>query len=334
MTSGIGVVGCGAWGQNLVRNFHRLGVLQVVHDTSEAAVHRQQALYPGVRGAATLQELLDDPMLAALVIASPAERHFEQARAAMLAGKDVFVEKPLSLRVPDAEELVDLAKRRKRVLMVGHILEYHPAVRALHDLVSRGELGKLCYLYSTRVNLGKVRREENILWSFAPHDVSVLLLLTGQMPTQVTAVGGGWLQPSIADVTVSTYEFPDAIRAHIFVSWLHPHKEQKLVVIGDRKMAVFDDLVQEGKLRIFDKGIEWVNGEPLPRQTSETTMFTPAQEPLAVECEHFLTCVATRKTPFTDGRNGLRVLQVLEATQRSLERNGAPVSVAEIASGG
>jgi predicted dehydrogenase len=334
MTPAVGVVGCGAWGQNLVRNFDRLGALRVVHDTSEAAVRRQQQLYPGLRGAAGLQELLDDASLAALVIASPAERHFEQARAALLAGKDVFVEKPLALTYAQGLELVRLAAAGRRVLMVGHILEYHPAVRALHDLVARGELGRLCYLYSTRVNLGKVRREENILWSFAPHDVSVLLLLTGQLPTWVTAVGGSWLQPSIADVTVSTFAFPDDTRAHIFVSWLHPHKEQKLVVIGDRKMAVFDDLVQEGKLRIFDKGIEWVNGEPLPRQTSETTMFFPAQEPLAVECEHFLTCVATRKTPVTDGESGLRVLQVLAASQRSLERNGVPVTVAEIAAGG
>jgi predicted dehydrogenase len=331
MAPNVAVVGCGWWGKNLVRNFHQLGALRAVHDASESAAARQVALYNGLTAVPTFGALLADGDIHAIVVATPAERHFEQAMAALLAGKDVFVEKPMALTYAQGAELVRVAEGRRRVLMVGHILEYHPAVQRLNGLIRQGELGNLCYIYSTRVNLGKVRREENILWSFAPHDISVLLRLTGQMPLRVTAVGGTYLQPKIADVTVSTFEFPDNTRAHIFVSWLHPHKEQKLVVVGDRKMAVFDDVVTEGKLKVFDKGIEWVNGEPLPRQTSETTLFFPASEPLFLECEHFLRCVESRQPPLTDGRSGLRVLRVLEASQRSLELDGVPVAVEDAA---
>jgi UDP-2-acetamido-3-amino-2,3-dideoxy-glucuronate N-acetyltransferase len=242
-----------------------------------------------------------------------------------MAGKDVFVEKPLALNVPEAERLVALAESKRRVLMVGHLLEYHPAIRKLKDLVDAGELGDIHYIYSNRLNLGKVRKEENILWSFAPHDISVILLLVGHLPEWTSTTGESYLQHDVPDVTMTCLAFPGKARAHIFVSWLHPSKEQKLVVIGSRKMAVFDDVVRESKLKIFDKGIEWLHGEPVVRQTAESTLFFPETEPLREELSHFVECVRRRSAPKTDGRNGVRVLRVLEACQRSLERGGQPV---------
>jgi len=322
----IGLVGCGAWGANIARNLHQLGHLAVVCDARPATLKAAQAACRGVRATSRFERLLEDGELDAVAIASPAELHYSMARAALLAGKDVFVEKPLALSVAQAEELVALAARRQRILMVGHLLEYHPAIRKLHDLVRAGELGEIHYVYSTRVNLGKVRREENILWSFAPHDVSVILLLMGALPEWAITSGQHYLQREIADVTMTCLGFPGRPRAHIFVSWLHPYKEQKLVVIGSRKMAVFDDVVKEGKLKIFDKGIEFGrDGEPVTRQTAETTLFFPEKEPLREELMHFAECVRTRRSPRTDGQNGLRVLRVLDACQRSLTSGGQPV---------
>ena len=208
--------------------------------------------------------------------------HFDQVKQALNAGKDVFVEKPLALHHYEGKELVELAEVRKRVLMVGHILEYHPAIALLKDILERGELGQVLYLYSNRLNLGKVRQEENILWSFAPHDISVICSLIGAEPAEVSASGGSYLQSGIADVTITNLVFESNVRAHIFVSWLHPYKEQKLVVVGDKKMAVFDDTAREGKLKIYDKGIEWRSGLPVPRQTAETTLFFEELEPLSL----------------------------------------------------
>ncbi len=321
----VALLGCGYWGKNLARNLHQLGSLTWVCDPDPAILKTVKASYPGVRTAKAFDRVLEDKGVKAVVIAAPAEQHHTLAKRALLSGKDVFVEKPLALRVEDARELVDLAARRKRVLMVGHILEYHPAIRKLKDLVDSGELGELHYLYSNRLNLGKVRQEENILWSFAPHDISVILLLLGALPEWASTAGQHYLQHQVADVTMTCLGFPGKARAHIFVSWLHPFKEQKLVVIGSRKMAVFDDVVKEGKLKIYDKGIEWKNGRPVTRQTAESTLFFPEMEPLREELLHFLDCVKTRKSPRTDGENGLRVLRVLDACQRSLGQDGQPV---------
>jgi UDP-2-acetamido-3-amino-2,3-dideoxy-glucuronate N-acetyltransferase len=322
---GVAVVGCGHWGKNLVRNLHQMGHLVAVVDASPAALDGVRQSYKGVEATSDFDHVLADPRVHAVALAVPAEQHYSLARKAMLAGKDAFVEKPLALKVPQAEELVRLADREKRVLMVGHILEYHPAVRKLKEFVDAGELGEIHYLYSNRLNLGKVRREENILWSFAPHDISVILLLTGAMPEWASTSGESYLQHDIADVTMTCLAFPGRLRAHIFVSWLHPFKEQKLVVIGSRKMGVFDDVAKEGKLKIFDKGIEWKDGEPVIRQTAESTLFFPEMEPLREELAHFVECVRTRRTPRTDGMNGLKVLRVLDACQRSVEEGGRPV---------
>ena len=322
---GIGLAGCGYWGRNLARNLHQMGHLLAVCDPSAKVLKEVKATYRGVKTTRDYADLLADGKVKAVAVAAPAALHYDLARRALVAGKDVFVEKPLALRVPQAEELVELARDRKRILMVGHILEYHPAIRKLKDLVDAGELGEIHYVYSNRLNLGKVRQEENILWSFAPHDISVILLLVGTLPEWASTSGQHYLQHDVADVTMTCLAFPGKARAHIFVSWLHPFKEQKLVVVGSRKMAVFDDVIKEGKLKIFDKGIEWKDGRPVTRQTAESTLFFPEMEPLREELAHFVECVRSRKAPRTDGANGLRVLRVLDACQRSIATNGQPV---------
>ena len=327
---GVAVVGCGYWGKNLVRNFAQLRALRTICDANQATLQAQARLYPGVDLASRFEDVLADDTIQALVLATPAALHYAQAKQAILSGKDLLVEKPLALRYHEGRELVELAHTRGTILMVGHVLEYHPAVTLLRDIVRQGELGRVWYSYSNRLNLGKVRQEENILWSFAPHDVAVLCGLIGAEPTMVSASGGSYLQPGIVDVTVTNLLFGDGVRAHIFVSWLHPYKEQKLVVIGDRKMAIFDDTAREGKLKIYDKGIEWRAGLPVPRQTAETTLFFEELEPLRLECEHFLSCVQERKQPLTDGRSALKVLKVLQASQMSLEQGGMPVPLEQV----
>jgi predicted dehydrogenase len=322
----LAVVGCGDWGRHLVRMFAQLGALATICDASEATLAAQAKLYPSVRPTPRYDEVLADA-IDAVVIATPAAQHFRHAKEAILAGKDVFVEKPLSLRLEEGRELVQLADARGVLLMVGHVLEYHPAVVLLRELVARGDLGDLRYLYSNRLNLGKVRHEEDILWSFAPHDIAIISRLVGAEPLAVTASGGSYLQPGIVDVTVTALVFPGGVRAHVFVSWLHPYKEQKLVVVGDRKMAVFDDTAREGKLKIYDKGIEWRRGLAVPREAAETTLAFEDTEPLRLECEHFLASIEARRRPLTDGASAVRVLRVLDASRRSLDAAGVPVAL-------
>jgi len=330
----IAVVGCGYWGKNLVRNFAQLRVLSMICDENEANLKAQASHYPQARSTVRFTEVLEDPAVHGVVIATPAAMHYEETLAALRAGKHVFVEKPLALRHDEGAELVELSRQTGLTLMVGHILEYHPAVAVLKDLILRGELGKILYIYSNRLNLGKVRQVENILWSFAPHDIAVICRIIGAAPLSVQATGGTYLQSGVHDVTVTDLEFDGGVRAHIFVSWLHPYKEQKLVVVGDRKMAVFDDTAREGKLKIYDKGIEWKAGLPVPRQTAETTLFFEETEPLRLECQQFVSCLQTGVRPVTDGESALRVLSVLQASQMSLDRGGSPVRLSEITGGG
>ena len=328
-TPRVAVVGCGQWGKNLIRTFQTLGALEWLCDSDPAALHHQAALAPGVRTTTRFDELLGTDV-DAIVLATPAALHAVGAAAALRAGKDVFVEKPLALRYHDGCELLELADSLDRVLMVGHILQYHPAIARLRELVAAEELGRLWYIYSNRLNLGKVRHEENILWSFAPHDISVIHSLVGAEPDTVSAIGNSYLQSGIADTTVTNLRFANGVGAHIFVSWLHPYKEQRLVVVGERKMAVFDDTRPTGKLRIHDKGFQWTDGVPIPRNDAETVIPIDETEPLRLECEHFLTCVAERMTPLTDGASALSVLRVLEASQRSMDQGGIPISVNEV----
>jgi predicted dehydrogenase len=317
----VAVIGCGYWGRNLVRNFHQLGALAMVCDATEAGRAQAAQIAPHVPVVADIEEITTG----AVVIATPAETHYEVALRALETGRDVFVEKPLALTYAHGERLVRTARERGRILMVGHVLEYHPAVARLVQLVRAGVLGKLRYIYSNRLSLGKVRREENILWSFAPHDVAVILRLIGSLPFQVTATGGGYIQPNIADVTVTNLLFDNGVRAHIHVSWLHPFKEQRLVVIGSQKMASFDDVAKE--LVLYDQRVELREGEPIPVRGDGERVAFDADEPLRLECRAFLEAIATRTPPLTDGTSGLQVLQVLQAAQRSLVMNGESVSL-------
>jgi UDP-2-acetamido-3-amino-2,3-dideoxy-glucuronate N-acetyltransferase len=323
----LAVIGAGYWGINLVRVFRQLDALHRICDFSPLRLETLRQLYPDIRLGNSIDEVVDDPSIDGIVIATPADTHYGIASKALLAGKDVFCEKPLTLHCGEAQELTELAARLQRILMVGHLLEYHPAITRLQELIEQGELGRLEYIYSNRLNLGKVRREENALWSFAPHDISVILLLLKQMPIQVSATGGTYLQPNIPDVTVSTMLFDRGVRAHLFVSWLHPYKEQKLVVVGERRMAVFDDVRKSEKLQLYEKKIELIDGQfvaekPIPQPVA----FSP-DEPLLLECRHFLDCMQTRHSPKTDGADAWRVLKVLEASQRSLSMNGEPVQL-------
>jgi predicted dehydrogenase len=318
----VAVIGCGYWGKNLVRNFHHLGALAVVCELTPAGQRTAKELAPQAAVVTSVEAALAAPV-AGVVIATPAETHYALVQQALAAGKDVLVEKPLALTYAQGVHLVHLAETTERILMVGHVLEYHPAVRRLEALIQHGVLGKVRYMYSNRVSLGKVRREENILWSFAPHDVAVMVRLMGSLPFQVAAYGGSYVQPNIADVTVTHLLFDNGVRAHIHVSWLHPFKEQRLVVVGSRQMASFDDVAK--RLVLYDQRVELQEGGPVPVQGAGEEVPFADEEPLQLECQAFLEALATRRPPVTDGHSGLRVLQVLQAAQRSLVMNGEPV---------
>ena len=307
-----------------MRNFHELGALAMICDSDPQALARFGADYTGCRTVSDFDEMLQDEDVDAVVLSTPAETHFGLAQKALVAGKDVFVEKPLALTTADGMKLAALSERLGRILMVGHLLWYHPALDKIRELVSAGALGDIYYMSSHRLNLGRVRREENVLWSFAPHDVSVMVMLTGGLPVSVSATGGSYLQPGISDTTLTSLVFAGGIAGHIYVSWLHPFKEHKLVIIGSQRMLVFDDLLSDEKIRLYDKGVE--PGESLAVRSNgyEAVPFA-AEEPLRRECSHFLGCVAARRRPDTGAMEGVEVLQVLEAAQTSLEAGGGPV---------
>ena len=313
----IAVVGVGYWGKNLVRNFYELGALSTLCDAEERIQSAYQKQYPGVTFYTDYNAVLTDPSIKGVALATPAVTHYQMAKAALEAGKDVLVEKPLAISVAHGEDLVRLAEAKGRILMVGHILRYHPAILRLQQLIHEGALGKINYVYSNRLNIGKIRTEENILWSFAPHDISVILSLLNEMPATVTCQGGGWLNHNVVDVTLSHFQFPSGVQAHIFVSWLHPVKEQKLVVVGSEKMAVFDD-TSEHKLVLYPHKIEWKNRIPTAIKAEGQIVGLDSREPLKAECEHFLDCITNLKAPVSDGAEGLRVLKVLDACQRAL----------------
>jgi len=322
----IAVVGCGYWGKNLVRNFAELDALHTICDADPGKLEDSKSLCPEVNTEIDYHKVLVNQQIQGVVIATPAVSHYLMAKEALGSDKDVFVEKPLALEIRQGEELVELAEKNNKVLLVGHLLEYHPAVVKLKELIDKGELGKINYIYSNRLNLGKFRTEENILWSFAPHDISIILLLLGEMPQEISAYGGYYLHQDIADVTLTTLGFKEGVRAHIFVSWLHPYKEQKLVVVGDKKMALFDDTNPKDKLFLYSHEIEWIDRRPMPRQKSPEPVEVSLDEPLRIECQDFLDCIQTRKRPKVDGHKGLQVLQVLSHCQRSLEEKGKVIS--------
>jgi len=324
----VAVIGSGYWGKNLVRNYHQLGALKLICDKNETVLSSFKQQYPEVETCFALNDVLSRDDIQGLVIATPAETHYTIAREALLAGKHVYVEKPLVLREEEGKELISTSRERDLVLMVGHLLQYHPAFTRLKELASSGELGRINYIYSHRLNLGKIRREENILWSFAPHDISMILSLAGEEPETVMTTGGNYLHKKIADVTTTHLEFSAGLRAHIFVSWLHPFKVQQLIVVGEKKMAVFDDTQPwTDKLLVYPHEIRWQNNIPVPAKAAPQRLEIPQSEPLRLECEQFLQCMSNGQRPITDGHEGLRVLKILNASQRSLDHNGLKISL-------
>ena len=317
----IAVIGAGYWGKNLVRNFFELGALHTVCDADAERLQQLSEQY-SVSTTGEYQSVLDNPDIEGVVIALPAVLHYRFAKEALDAGKNVYVEKPLTVDIAEAEEVVSLADKKGKVLMVGHLLQYHPAFRRLKEMVHAGMLGRIYYIYSNRLSLGKIRQEENILWSFAPHDISMILSLCREEPDEVYATGGKYLQDQIADVTTTHMNFPSGVKSHIFVSWLHPFKEQKLVVVGSEKMAVFSDTEEwENKLLIYSHSIEWENGIPVPRKADPEKIVIEQEEPLRNECCHFIECMDKNVKPITDGEEGIQVLRVLQRAQESIERN-------------
>ncbi len=323
-------MGCGYWGKNLVRNFHQIGALALVCDPTEAGRSLAAEIAPGVEvtDRADVSFTRDD--ISAVVVATPAETHRDIVLRALDAGKDVLVEKPLALNYAQGQEMLEAAEARDRILMVGHLLEYHPAVLRMRRLVDEKVLGRVSYIYSNRLNFGKVRVEENSLWSFAPHDIAVILRLVGELPIEVTCCGGNYVSPNVEDVTVSCLNFRTGLRAHIFVSWLNPFKEQKLVVVGNDKMAVFNDMEPEEKLVLYNQHVTLDGGKPVLHNGDREVVDVKMEEPLRRECLHFLECVKDRSQPLTDARAGLNVLKVLQACQTSLRLNGRPVVLGEM----
>jgi len=322
----IGVVGLGYWGPNLARNFGRLpGVrLSWLCDGSEVARDRGAAAHPGAGVTADFNESLVDPDLDAICVATPVSTHAALAEAVLGAGKHCFVEKPLAQSVEEAGRVVEAARAAGRVLMVGHLLEYHPGLEMLRDLAARGELGDVHYIYGNRLNLGKLRSEENALWSLGAHDVSVLLRLAGEEPVECTAVGESYMRAGVEDVVFCYLRFPSGLAAHLHLSWLDPHKERRLTVVGSKKMATFDDMEVERKLTIYDKGFDEdfsSFGEYIARSGDINSPRIPNDEPLRIECGHFVDCVREGRTPRSDGESGLRVVRVLEELQSSLDRS-------------
>jgi UDP-2-acetamido-3-amino-2,3-dideoxy-glucuronate N-acetyltransferase len=299
-----------------------------VIDATESGQSTARSIAPNAIISNNFDDILGADQIQGVALATPAETHAELAMQAMRSGKDVFVEKPMALSISDAETMQKVANETDRILMVGHLLEYHPAVLKLRELIDSGELGKINYVYSNRLNFGKVRTEENALWSFAPHDVAVILRLLGQSPIEVSASGGAYLTKGIADVTVSNLLFSDNSRAHIFVSWLNPYKEQRLVVVGDKKMAIFNDVAAYGeKLQLYSQRVEFDGSVPVLKKENAEFISHADIEPLLEECAHFLECIKSRKSPLTDAQSGIEVLKVLHGCQSSIEQNGVPISL-------
>lgn len=324
----IAVLGCGYWGKNLVRNFRQLNALGMVCEPSLEGRRVAVEIAPDVQVSVDLEDALKDESIQGIAIATPAETHHSVAIAALRAGKHVFVEKPLALTIAEGQEMREEAKKANRILMVGHLLQYHAYIRKMLEMIKLGAIGKLQYITSNRLNLGKIRREENALWSFAPHDLSVILAIAGdQLPEQVRCVGGAWLTSGIADTTLTSLRFNGGLRAHVYVSWLNPFKEQKLTVVGSGGMIVIDDTRPwNEKMVFYNNPIHWTHGQvPTPSKSNGEFIVVPESEPLSEECLHFLECVVAGRKPLTDANEGLRVLSVLQAAQSSLDKDGEAV---------
>ncbi len=335
----VGVVGLGYWGPNLARNFDRLPGAELAYccDLDEANLAKARDLYPDAVVTDDLDELLADDDLDAVVVATSVPTHYELGKRVLEAGKHAFVEKPVALKAADAEDLVATAAARGVKLMVGHLLEYHPAVAKMKELIDAGELGRVYYAYANRLNLGKVRKDENALWSLGPHDISVINYLTGEEPEEVSARGECYLQDDVEDVVFGYIRYPSGVVGHLHVSWLDPHKSRKITVVGEKKMVVFDDMEADRKVTVYDKGATTTRTKFETYGEFVTLHFGDIhiprignEEPLRVECQHFVDCILRDETPRSDGRDGLNVVRVLEAMERSLREGGRPVRTAEL----
>jgi len=331
---GMAVVGAGAWGKNHIRVFSEIPDvhLKYVCDSDPSRLTRLQKSYPQSKMVENINPILQDPEIKGIVIASSAISHFPLTKEALLGGKDVLVEKPMALNVKDAEEMAKIAEGENRILMVGHLLIYHPVFDRLKEMIDSGELGKVHYIYTQRVNLGIIRQDENALWSFAPHDLSVVLKLFGEAPVVVSANGESYIQKDIEDVVFLSLHFADGKMANVHLSWLDPHKVRKITIVGSKKMVVFDDMEASEKLKIYDKGVGNLSydsyGEYLSLRFGDITIPNiKMAEPLRAEAEHFIQCIQSRKQPKTGGQDGLEVVKALVAAQQSLKQKGFPISL-------
>jgi len=317
----VACIGAGYWGKNLIRNFHSIGALHTICDGVDEVVKKFQEQYPDVLVSANYDDVLKNSDIGAVSIATPAETHSDLIQKALKAGKHVYVEKPLCLDEIQAKECIELANELGLTLMVGHLLWYHPMVLEIKRAVDQGEIGKLRYIYSNRLNMGLLRSEENVLWSFAPHDISMILGLVGSEPESVQAHSANHLNPEIADQAVGLMKFANNVSAHIFVSWLNPFKEQKLVVVGENAMLVFDDTNPEWEQKLckYEHSVEWDGSRPVAIKAEPEYISLPKAEPLKNECQHFIESVAAKSTPRTDGQEGLRVLKVLNKLQQAMD---------------
>jgi predicted dehydrogenase len=338
--AGIGVVGAGYWGPNLIRNFSGLDSLLAVCDRDEDRLERIRRAYPQARLCRELDQLLEDPDLDGVALATPVDTHYDLARRILESGRGVFVEKPLARSVAECEELIALADKHKAVLMVGHTFEYNAAVESIEAMVKGGDLGEVYYIYSQRLNLGVVRQDVNAMWNLAPHDISIALRWLGKMPVAVNARGYTYLQPGIEDVVYLNLEFGDGVAVHIHVSWLDPSKVRRMTVVGSDKMVVYDDASTDAKIQLFDKGIDrkHIGGslgefdsfgkfQLIQRAGDVLIPHLDFAEPLQRECAHFVECLQEGKRPLTDGENGLRVVRILEAASQSIAAGGVNVTL-------
>jgi UDP-2-acetamido-3-amino-2,3-dideoxy-glucuronate N-acetyltransferase len=316
----IAVVGCGKWGMNHVRTAFKLfgNRLKYCSDNNPSSKDKVSAISGGIIFSQEISEIKNDSTVKAVIVSTPAETHFEITKELLESGKNVLVEKPITLNSSEAKILYEIASEKKLILMVGHLLLFHPAILKIKEYIENGKLGKLQYIYSNRLNLGTVRTEENILWSFAPHDISVIQFFTGEIPSEVSATGSVFLQKNIQDTTLTILKFRNNIHAHIYVSWLHPFKEQRLVVIGDKSMMMFEDTLKENKLKFYPKGIDIVDGLPVKRDLEFENIQFDSSSPLELEQKHFIECIENNRVPRSDGMNAIEVLETLERAQKEL----------------
>jgi len=329
---GMAVVGAGAWGKNHIRVFSGIRDVQLKYicDSDPSKLRSIQKSYPQSKTVDNLKPVLLDPEVRGVVVASSAVSHYSLSKEILLADKDVLVEKPMALKSEEAEDMLAIAEKRKRILMVGHLLIYHPVIDRLKEMMASEELGKIYYIYTQRVNLGVIRQDENALLSFAPHDLSVILYLLAEEPVTVSAHGKSYIQSDIEDVVFLTLQFSDGKIANIHLSWLDPHKLRKITIVGSKKMVVFDDMEVSEKLKIYDKGVGSPSystyGEYLSLRFGDITIPSVKMvEPLRTEAEHFVQCITSRKEPKTAGRDGLKVVRILMAAQQSLKEEGTPI---------